>query len=59
MNTVIILEEAAEAIESAKNFYDAQDREIGGYFAEPITADICNFAISAGSTRSTLDFFEC
>jgi hypothetical protein len=40
MRWVIILEEAAEDIERARDFYDRQDYGVGSYFIHSILADI-------------------
>ncbi|MEX1117694.1 MAG: hypothetical protein WEB60_02770 [Terrimicrobiaceae bacterium] len=40
MRKVIVLEEAAEDIERARNFYDSQDLGVGSYFAASIVAEI-------------------
>jgi len=37
---VVVLEAAAEDIESARNFYDAEDRGIGDYCADSLLAEI-------------------
>ncbi|MGH7982781.1 MAG: type II toxin-antitoxin system RelE/ParE family toxin [Candidatus Udaeobacter sp.] len=48
MNNVIILEEAAEDIERARDFYDAQQRGIGAYFVESITGDLARLRELSG-----------
>ncbi len=58
MNTVIILEEAAEDIESAKIFYDSQNHEVGGYFAESITADVLQLRHLSGIHSKHFGFFR-
>jgi plasmid stabilization system protein ParE len=40
MRRVIVLEEAAEDIEHARDFYDRQDYGVGSYFVDSIVADI-------------------
>ena len=48
MRTVIVLAEAAEDIEQARDFYDAQELGIGDYFGDCILADIESLALYHG-----------
>jgi hypothetical protein len=45
---VIVLVEAAEDIEQARDFYDAQESGIGDYFEDCILADIESLALYHG-----------
>jgi hypothetical protein len=49
MRRVVILSEAAEDIEAARDFYDAQQTGIGDYCADCLVADIESLALSRNS----------
>jgi hypothetical protein len=48
MRKVIVLVEAAEDIEQARGFYDAQELGIGDYCANSLSADIESLALYHG-----------
>ena len=48
MRAVVILAEAVEDIEQARDFYDEQEPGIGDYFADAIVADIASLALYHG-----------
>jgi hypothetical protein len=48
MRTVVVLAEAAEDIEQARDFYDAQEYGIGDYCADSLLADIESLALYHG-----------
>ena len=48
MRTVVVLAEAAEDIEQARDFYDAQEPGIGDYCADSLLADIESLALYHG-----------
>ncbi|MEO5802702.1 MAG: type II toxin-antitoxin system RelE/ParE family toxin [Verrucomicrobiota bacterium] len=48
MRRVVILAEAAEDIEQARDFYDAQELGIGDYCADSLVADIESLALYHG-----------
>jgi len=48
MKSVVVLAEAAEDIEQARDFYDAQEFGIGDYFADSILSDIESLALYHG-----------
>lgn len=48
MRTVVVLAEAAEDLERARDFYDAQARGIGDYCADSLVADIASLALYHG-----------
>lgn len=48
MRSVIVLAEAAEDIEQARDFYDAQELGVGDYFTDSILADIESLALYHG-----------
>ncbi len=58
MRKVIILEEAAEDIEQARDFYDAQQQGIGDYFTKSITADILELRELSGVHIQHFEFFR-
>lgn len=51
MRKVVVLAEAADDIEQARDFYDAQEPGIGTYFADSILADIESLALYHGMHR--------
>jgi hypothetical protein len=46
--TVVVLEEAADDIESGRRFYDSREPGVGDYFAESILSDLSSLALYAG-----------
>jgi plasmid stabilization system protein ParE len=48
MRKVVVLAEAAEDIEQARDFYDAQEAGIGDYYADSLLADIESLALYHG-----------
>jgi hypothetical protein len=59
MRKVVVLAEAAEDIEQARNFYDAQEPGIGKYCADSLVADIESPALTTESIPIISDFTEC
>lgn len=58
MKNVIILEEAAEDIEQARDFYEAQQQGIGKYFVETITADLISLRHFSGIHSQHFGFYR-
>jgi hypothetical protein len=58
LRNVIILEEAAEDIETARDFYDARESGVGDYFADSITADIVDLRYLSGIHAQHFGFFR-
>ena len=48
MRKVVVLAEAAEDIEHARDFYDAQGPGLGDYFADSLVTDIQSLALYHG-----------
>ena len=48
MRIVVVLAEAAEDIEQARDFYDAQEPGIGDFCADSLVADIESLALYHG-----------
>ncbi len=48
MRTVVVLAEAAEDIEQARDFYDAQETGVGDYCADSLITDIKSLAVYHG-----------
>ena len=46
--TVVVLEDAAEDMESGRRFYESQRPGIGDYFVESILSDLSSLALYAG-----------
>jgi hypothetical protein len=59
MRRVVILLEAAEDIEAARDFYDAQQPGIGDYCADSLVADIESLALYHGIHLLSLVFTGC
>lgn len=59
MRKVVVLAEAAEDIEQARDFYDAQESGAGGYCADSLLADIESLALYHGIHPGNLVFIEC
>lgn len=58
MRTVVVLAEAAEDIETAKDFYDAQDPGVGDYCADSLLADIESLTLFHGIHLRQFGFFR-
>jgi hypothetical protein len=46
--TVVILEDAAEDMESGRDFYESRESQIGDYFVESILSDLDSLVLFAG-----------
>ncbi len=58
MRTVVVLAEAAEDIEQARDFYDAQEFGIGDYFADSIVADVESLTLYHGIHSRHFGFYR-
>jgi len=58
MKSVVVLAEAAEDIEQARDFYDAQTRDIGEYCADSLVADIESLALYHGIHARHFGFYR-
>jgi hypothetical protein len=58
MRKVVVLAEAAEDIEEAREFYDAQQFGIGDYFTDSILADIASLALYHGIHSRHFGFYR-
>jgi hypothetical protein len=58
MRSVIVLAEAAEDIENAGDFYDAQEPGIGSYFTDSLLGDIESLALYHGIHFRHYGFFR-
>ncbi len=58
MRKVVVLAEAAEDIEQARIFYDAQEPGIGDYCADLLVADIENLALYHGIHSRYFGFYR-
>ena len=58
MRTVVVLAEAAEDIEQARDFYDAQALGIGDYCADSLVADIESLARFHGIHSRHFGFYR-
>ena len=58
MRKVVVLGEAAEDIEQARNFYDEQEPGVGDYFADAIVADIASLALYHGIHHRYFGFYR-
>jgi hypothetical protein len=58
MRNVFVLTEAAEDIENASDFYDAQEPGIGSYFTDSLLADIESLALYHGIHFRQFGFFR-
>ncbi len=58
MRAVVVLADAAEDIEVARDFYDAQDLGVGNYFADSLLADIESLALFHGIHFRQYGFFR-
>ena len=54
--TVVVLEDAAEDIESGRQFYELREPGIGDYFVESILSDISSLILYAGIHASHCGF---
>ena len=57
--TVVILEDAAEDLESGAQFYESCAAGVGDYFLDSILSDLDSLVLFAGVIPSTLDSIEC
>ena len=58
MRRVLVLEEAAEDIEQARDFYDLQELGVGSYFADSITAEIEGLGLLHGVHSQDFGFYR-
>lgn len=58
MRTVVVLEDAAEDIERAREFYDDIESGIGDYCADSLLADIERLTLLHGVHEKHLGFFR-
>jgi plasmid stabilization system protein ParE len=58
MKRVVVLEEAAEDIEHARNFYEAQERGIGDYCADSLVATIERLGLFHGIHSKHFGFYR-
>ncbi len=58
MRRVVILTEAAEDIEAARDFYDAQEPGIGDYCADSLVADLESLALYHGIHFRQFGFYR-
>lgn len=58
MRTVVVLAEAAEDIENARDFYDAQEPGVGDYCVDSLLADIESLALYHGIHFRQFNFFR-
>lgn len=58
MRNVIILSKAAEDIEEARDFYDAQEDGIGNYFVQAITDDLLKLREFSGIHSQHFGFYR-
>ena len=59
MRSVVVLAEAAEDIENARDFYGAQEPGIGDYCVDSLLADIESLALYHGIHLRQFGFLEC
>jgi plasmid stabilization system protein ParE len=48
LKQVVVLADAAEDLEAARDFYEAQEAGIGGYFVDSLLADIESLRLFSG-----------
>ncbi len=58
MRSVVVLTEAAEDIEQARDFYDAKEPGIGDYCADSLVADIESLALYHGIHSRHFGFYR-
>jgi hypothetical protein len=58
MRTVIVLAEAAEDVEQARDFYDAQEFGVGDYCADSLLADIESLSLYHGIHSRCFGFYR-
>lgn len=58
MRTVVVLAEAAEDIEQARDFYDALEPGVGDYCADSLLADIESLALYHGIHARHFGFYR-
>jgi len=54
--TVVVLEDAAEDIETGRQFYESREPGIGDYFVESILSDLDSLVLYAGIHRLHVGF---
>ena len=57
--TVVILEDAAEDLESGAQFYESCETGVGDYFLDSILSDLDSLVLLPVFIQPTLDSFEC
>ena len=57
--TVVILDDAAEDIESGAQFYESCTTGVGDYFLDSILSDLDSLILLPVFIQSTLDSIEC
>jgi hypothetical protein len=57
--TVVILEDAAEDLESGAQFYESCATGVGDYFLDSILSDLTLWFFLPAFIQSTLDSIEC
>jgi hypothetical protein len=58
VRSVVVLTEAAEDIENARDFYDAQESGVGDYCADSLLTDIESLALYHGIHFQQFGFFR-
>ena len=58
MRRIVTLTEAAEDIEAARDFYDAQQPGVGDYCADSLVADIESLALYHGIHHQQFGFYR-
>lgn len=58
MRNVIILEEATQDIEQARDSYNEQEQGVGDYFSDSITTDILKLQRLSGIHAQHFEFFR-
>ena len=56
MKQIVVLADAAEDIEAARDFYEAQEAGVGQYYVDSILADIESLGLFSGIHPIHLDF---
>ena len=54
--TVVVLEDAAEDMESGRRFYESREPGIGDYFVDSIFSDLASLALYAGIHSAQFGF---
>jgi len=58
MSSVLVLAEAAEDLEQARDFYDAQESGVGDYCADSLVSDIASLALFHGIHSRHYGFYR-